>query len=59
MAKLFDLTLEVVDGIDPVDVYEEEAVPVDQLGDAMQQLIETAFDEYNPTDFKFSFSFSR
>lgn len=58
MAKLFDVTLEVMDGSDAVDSYEEEAVRSDELGDAMQALLERAQDEYNLTDFGFQYTFA-
>jgi hypothetical protein len=57
MAKLYDVTLSIVDGRDIVDSFEEEAVRNDQLGSAMDALLESAAEEYNLTDFGFQFTF--
>ena len=57
MAKLFDVTLSIVDGCDIVDTFEEEAVREDNILSAMEELLDTARDEYNLTDFGFQFNF--
>jgi len=57
MAKMFDVTLQIMDGGDVMDSYEEEAVRADELGEAMDKLLTQAQDEYNLTDFGFQYSF--
>lgn len=58
MAKLYDISLDIMDADDIMDTYEEEAVRADELGDAMETLLEKAREEYNLTDFGFKYTFN-
>ncbi len=57
MATLYDITLTIVDGKDPIDTFEEGGVRDDEKLGVMEALLEQATEEYNLSDFGFQFTF--